>query len=464
MKEAPMDLRDRNVTVIGMARSGLAAAALLKRLGARVTVTDAKSAEELAPAVGQLQALGVAVETGERQPSNLKKAELIVLSPGVPLEQPALVEARALAIPIISELELGYWFCQGRVAAITGTNGKTTTTHLLNAIIQEAGVPCIMAGNVGIPFTSVVESLPPQGIAVLEVSSFQLETIKEFRPTAAAILNITPDHLDRYSGMQSYIEAKARIMSKQGPNDILILNGEDKYTPLLSTQAPSRILTFSRLRPPEIEGLWVEKGRICYRLFGLGQSELMLADELLIPGPHNLENALAACALALSLGIPAKSLAKSLRQFRGVPHRLEPVDFIDGVRYVNDSKGTNVDAVMKALQSYNTPIVLILGGRDKNGDFTALRDLLKERVKAAVVMGEAADIIAHQIKGAVQVIHEKDLAGAVRSAANVAVEGDVVLLSPGCASFDQFKNFEERGEKFRMIVKQLAQEKSKARA
>lgn len=452
------DLQNKNVAVIGMARSGLAAAALLKKHGARVTVVDAKRAEDLAEPLRQLQALQVAAETGISSPACLKTAELIVISPGVPLEQPALAEAKAAGIPVISEIELGYWFCKGRVAAITGTNGKTTTTHLLAAIVQEAGVPCIMAGNVGVPFTSVVESLPEKGIAVLEVSSFQLETIREFRPNVAAILNISPDHLDRYSGMQSYIEAKARIMSRQTANDIIVLNGEDKYTPLLSTQAPSRVLTFSRLRPPEIEGLWVEKGKICYRLFGLGQSELILADELLIPGPHNLENALAASAMALSLGIPAKSLSRSLRQFRPVTHRLEPVGLVRGVHYVNDSKGTNVDAVQKALQSYTAPIILILGGRDKHGDFTTLRELLKERAKAVIVMGEAADVIAHQIKGAVQVIHEKDLPHAVRTASSTAVEGDVVLLSPGCASFDQFKNFEERGERFRELVKQLSQE------
>jgi UDP-N-acetylmuramoylalanine--D-glutamate ligase len=374
------------------------------------------------------------------------------------LEQPIMKEARALGIPVISELELGYRFCRGKIAAITGTNGKTTTVHLLQQMAQDADVPVVLAGNVGLAFSQVAEAVPENGIAVLEVSSFQLETIQLFRPQVAAILNITPDHLDRYLNMQSYIEAKARIMSNQEAKDILILNGEDKYTPLLANQTQSRLLTFSALRPPEIEGVWVERGRIFYRLFGLGQDEIMLADELLIPGPHNLENALAAIAVGLSLGLPPKSLAQTLRKFRGVVHRLEPVKRIKGVWYINDSKGTNVDAVIKALQSYTSPIVLILGGRDKNGDFRALRDLLLQHVRAVIVMGEAAEVIVKQIEGTIQILREPDLEKAVRAAAGIAGEGDVVLLSPGCASFDQFRNFEHRGDTFKEIVNRLAQE------
>lgn len=456
MKES-LELKDKKVLVVGMARSGRAAAALLRRRGAQVTITDQQNAEALGEAVVAMDALGVTTETGGHHPDSLKAAELIVLSPGVPLSVPLIQEARERDIPIISELELGYALCRGKVAAVTGTNGKTTTVHLLYRMLEDAGLPAYLAGNVGIPFTQLAEEVPEAGIVVLEVSSFQLETIQNFKPRVAAILNITPDHLDRYPNMQVYVEAKAKIMRQQSTHDFLVLNGEDKFTPLLITQANSRLLTFSRLRPPEIEGTWVEKGKIRFRVFGLGQGEMMLADELLIPGPHNLENALAATALGLSLGVGPKSLARTLRQFRGVPHRLEPVRTVDGVRYINDSKGTNVDAVSKALQSYRASLVLILGGRDKHGDFASLNELLREHVRAVIVTGEAADTIARQIQGTVSIQHAPRLEQAVRAAAETARAGDVVLFSPGCASFDQFKNFEERGEAFKALVGKLAQ-------
>ena len=459
-----MEVQGKRILVVGMARSGLAAAGLLLKHGARVTVTDQKPAEALAAAAEQLRSMGAAVETGGHHPDSVKEADLIVISPGVPTSVPLVREALELQIPVMSELELGSRFCRGRIVAVTGTNGKTTTVHLLAKIFSDAGVPTFLAGNVGVPLTFVAESVPENGVTVVEVSSFQLETIHAFKPRAAAILNITPDHLDRYPHMQAYVEAKARIMRNQDPQDFLVLNGDDKYTPLLSTQAQARLLTFSRLRPPEIEGTWLEKGILQYRVFGLGQGELLLADELLIPGPHNQENALAAAALALSQGVKPASLVKSLREFRGVPHRLEPVALVGGVRYVNDSKGTNVDAVSKALQSYQAPLVLLLGGRDKNGDFTALRELITQRVRAVVVMGEAADKIAKQIQGTVPVHAAERMEPAVRTAASLAREGDIVLLSPGCASFDQFANYEERGEAFKSAVRKLEQETGEGNA
>lgn len=451
-------VKDKRVVVIGMARSGCAAAKLLQAHGARVTITDEKSAEDLSAAIDSLTPLGITIETGGHNPESIKNAELIVISPGVPQTQPVIQEAEKLNIEIISELELGYRFCENKIAAITGTNGKTTTVHLLEAMVKDAGMTCALAGNMGRPFSEVVMTIPQNAIVVLEVSSFQLERIRDFRANVAAILNITPDHLDRYSNMQAYVEAKAQIVRSQRASDILVLNGEDKYTPLLANQAPGRILTFSSLRPPEIEGTWVERGRILYRLFGLGQEEVMLADELLIPGPHNLENALAAIAVGLSLGIGAKSLVKTMRQFRGVPHRLEPVKRTRGIWFINDSKGTNVDAVEKALQSYKSPVILILGGRDKNGDFTQLRELINQHARAVVVMGEAAETIAKQLEGTVQIVHEPTLDKAVHAAVSMASEGDVVLFSPGCASFDQFENFEKRGEAFKKIVEALSLE------
>jgi UDP-N-acetylmuramoylalanine--D-glutamate ligase len=450
-----MEVAGLNVLVIGAARSGRAAAALLRRRGAQVTLLDQKPALELAEAAAEMSALGITLVAGGHDPAAFQGAGLIVISPGVQLGLPEIQDAVRRGVPVISELELGFRFCRGRVAAVTGTNGKTTTVNLLYQMVRDAKLGGVLAGNVGTAFTGVVEDVGEQDIAVLEVSSFQLEAIQQFRPDVAAILNITPDHLDRYPNMQAYVEAKAAVMRNQQAKDVIVLNGADKYTPLLAAQAPSRVLTFSTQRPPEVEGLWVEQGRIMFRFFGLGQGEVLPADELLIPGPHNLENALAATAMGLALGLPLASMANSLRTFRGVAHRLEPVGTIHGVRYVNDSKGTNVDAVVKALQSYPS-IILILGGRDKHGDFTVLRDLIRERVRTVVVMGEAADVIAPQIENTVPILHVITLSEAVRAAAGAAREGDVVLLSPGCASFDQFKNFEHRGEVFRAEVQKLA--------
>ncbi len=453
-----MDVHNQRVVVVGLARSGRAAAALLKKHGAHVTATDMKRPEELAEAIAELTALGIEVEAGGHVPATFERAQCIVISPGVSLDMPELRDALKRGVPVLSELELGYRFCQGRIAALTGTNGKTTTVNLVYKMIQDAGVPGVLAGNVGLAFAGVAETVPPEGVAVLEVSSFQLEAIHEFHPQVAAVLNITPDHLDRYPNMQAYVEAKANIMRYQVPGDVLILNALDRYTPLLAAQAPGRVVLFSARGPVNGEGVWVEQGRLHYRMAPAGEGDLIAPEELLIPGPHNVENALAAAAMGLALGLPAERLCHSLRTFAGVPHRLEPIGSVNNIRFVNDSKGTNVDAVIKALQSYSTPLVLILGGRDKHGDFTALRDLLRERVRSVVVMGEAAEVIARQIQNTVPIAHEVTLAQAMRTAYRSAQTGDVVLLSPGCASFDQFKNFEHRGDVFRQEVRKMAEE------
>ncbi len=459
-----MDLDQRKVVVLGMARSGLAAAALLQRHGARVTVSDRKPAEDLAPALAELARLGVAAETGAQHLTSLQEAEVIVLSPGVPANLPELAAAREQGKSVVSEVELGFWFCRGRIAGLTGTNGKTTTVHLLTRMIEEAGLKAYLAGNVGLPFTAVAETMAPRDLAVLELSSFQLETIVDFRAEVAAILNITPDHLDRYPHMQAYVEAKAAIMRNQRDRDVVVLNADDKYTPLLAAQAPARVLQFSRQQILATEGVWVQDGVIRHRLFGGQARELLPADQVLLPGPHNLENALAATAMGLSLDLPEAAVAAALRTFPGVAHRLEFVGEVGGVRFINDSKGTNVDAVSKALQSYSQPIVLILGGRDKQGDFTLLQPLLRAHARAVVVLGEAAEKITRQIQNTVAVHPAQDLRAAVRTAAGLARPGDVVLLSPGCASFDQFRNFEERGDTFREEIRRLAGEPTGAGA
>ncbi|NTV53779.1 MAG: UDP-N-acetylmuramoyl-L-alanine--D-glutamate ligase, partial [Candidatus Firestonebacteria bacterium] len=277
-----MDVKGLKVVVVGLARSGRGAAALLRRHGAEVTATDLKRAEDLGDAVAELTAMDVRVETGVHDPATFAGAQLLVLSPGVSLDTPGVREALQRGVPVLSELELGYRFCRGRVAAVTGTNGKTTTVNLLAKMVADAGVPGVLAGNVGLAFTTVAESLPPEGIAVLEVSSFQLETIDEFHPAAAAVLNITPDHLDRYAGMQAYVEAKARIMRRQIKSDLVVLNALDRYTPLLAAQAPGRVVLFSSAGPVNGEGVWAQDGRLRYRLANAGEGELVGVSELLI--------------------------------------------------------------------------------------------------------------------------------------------------------------------------------------
>jgi UDP-N-acetylmuramoylalanine--D-glutamate ligase len=339
------------------------------------------------------------------------------------------------------------------------TNGKTTSVHWLHHTLQGAGFSSVLAGNVGTPFSEVAQPLATNAVAVIEVSSFQLETIHTFRPRVGAILNITPDHLDRYPNMQAYIEAKARLMCNQKNTDTMVFNAEDKYTPLLIPQTQARVVTFSRLRPAELEGLWVEQGKVMYRLFGLGQGVIMTAEEIALPGPHNVENALAVAAMALALGVEPAAIAQGLKTFAGVAHRLERVRNLGNVLYVNDSKGTNVDAVEKAIASFAGPLIMIMGGRDKNGDFTRLNEALKAKARAVVVIGEAAEKISSQVKSAVQIIRCETLDEAVARAAQMSRPGDVVLFSPGCASFDQYRNYEHRGEHFRTLVRALQEAK-----
>lgn len=453
-----LDVTNKKIVVVGMARSGCAAARLLLRHGAQVMLIDQKPAEQLAAVTKEMEELGVTVKTNGQVEGVFDGADLIVISPGVPINQPMFIQPKADQIPIWSELELAAHFCDGKIVAVTGTNGKTTTVNIVFEMLQAAGRSCLLAGNVGQPFCEVAEQADKQTVVVLEVSSFQLETIEHFRPMVAAILNITPDHLDRYEGMQAYVEAKAAIMNNQTAKDVLVLNSEDKYTPLLSNQVPGRLLTFSRRRPPEIEGCWVEDGLIYYRYFGLGQEKLMLADELLISGPHNLENALAAISMGLALEISPSVMTATLKRFKGIPHRLEIVNKTGGTMFVNDSKATNVDAVAKALESFDKPIVLILGGRDKQGDFKQLNPLIDQQVRAVVVMGEAASVIKQQLAVTCPIKKATDLGEAVQLAYNLAQPQDVVLLSPGCSSFDQYPNYAKRGEHFTQLVKQLIQQ------
>ncbi len=449
----------KQAAVIGLGRSGYAAARLLSVHGARVLILDDKTPEKLSAWLDKAKDLAHAkLILGGIDPVPVCNSDLVVVSPGVPFSHLALERAREKGIPVIGEMELAFGYCQAPVAAITGTNGKTTTTTLTAAMIGNSGKGAAACGNIGKAFAEAVFELSANDWAVLEVSSFQLETIQEFRPQVASILNVTPDHLDRHPSMQSYVETKGKIFQNQRPDDAALLNISDKYTPIYASLVQSRIYLFGfieNVRNAGKPGCYVVGDRI--ELLG---RRLIHTSELKIPGPHNLENACAAALTASLCGVPDGIIASTLAEFPGVEHRLEPAGEVEGVRFVNDSKGTNVDSVVKALQSFERPIVLILGGRDKAGDFTRLAPLVRERVSRVVAFGECKRKVVQQLSGAATVVEAEGLEETVQGAFTSCEKGGVVLFSPGCASFDMFENYEDRGRKFKAVVRKLAEMKT----
>ncbi len=454
-----MDLKDKRVLVVGLGKSGVASALFLKAHGARVTVSDTKSGDELRNEIPVLLDHGITVETGGHGERTFREQDLIVVSPGVPVDTPLLQQARSLGEVVIGEIELAAQFLRGPIVAITGSNGKTTTTTLAGEILAAGGLPTLVGGNIGTPAISLTERATPETVIVLEVSSFQLETIQSFHPKIAAVLNVTPDHLDRHKTLEVYVNAKARIFENQDQTDFAVLNADDPTCAAMAPRARAQIFWFSRQKEVK-QGAWVSEGRILFRQ-AAGQREIMQLSEIPLKGAHNLENVLAAvCAGALMGCAPAK-IREAVRNFKAVEHRLEFVATIGGVDYYNDSKATNVDATIKALESFPANIHLILGGKDKGSDYTVLNDLLRKRVKRVYTIGAAAAKIESQIvspkSGGPEVIHAETLENAVRKASAVAEPGDVVLLAPACASFDQFKSYEHRGTVFKEIVRGLAQ-------
>ena len=389
----------------------------------------------------------------------------MVLSPGVPSNARVVLEAHTRGIEVVSELEVASWFCSAPIVAVTGSNGKTTTTTLIGRILGDAKKKHVVAGNIGTAFSSVVLGLAETDIAVLEVSSFQLDTCKTFRPKVSVILNITADHLDRYeNSMEKYANSKARIFMNQRSDDVLLYNDDDPWSRKIVSSARCRTLPFS-IQQTVPEGVFVERGRVV-SVLEHRRSEIIDVEGISIPGKHNMYNAMAAALTGEILGVRTPSIRATLKNFKGVEHRLEFVREIGGVRFVNDSKATNVDAVWYALQAYREPLVLLLGGRDKGNDYSRLFDLARARVKAIVAIGESADkvVSAFQNIVRVEVVRSKStdmpnhtaMKEAVRKAKNFADPGDIVLLSPACASFDWFHNYEERGQTFKEIVAALS--------
>lgn len=446
-----MQLRGKRFTVLGAGRSGLASVRLLLKHRSKVFLSDSGPKAKYADAIKELDELGVAYEFGGNTHLVLD-ADTIVISPGVPGDAPIVELARSKKIPIISEIELASSVAEAPIVAITGTNGKTTATTLTGEIFKDAGWNTVVAGNIGTAFADVVENaVGEKAVNVLEVSSFQLDTIGEFRPKVSAILNITPDHLDRYKNFEAYVQSKFRITENQKGHDIFVYNHDDEIVRSFADTLSIRTYGFSLVEPMR-NGAFVENGEMIVRL-GRERESVIATEKIGIPGPHNLMNAMAATLMARAMGVEYEHIRATLERFKGVEHRIEFVRTLNGVSYYNDSKATNVDSVKYALQSFKQPIVLIAGGKDKGNDYKAIKDLVKAHVKAIVTVGDGAAKLEKFFKDIVP-LHSAghSMEKAVELARDVAEKGDVVLLSPACASFDMFDNYEHRGRVFKELV------------
>jgi UDP-N-acetylmuramoylalanine--D-glutamate ligase len=449
-----IELEGKRVLVVGLARTGVATARLCVARGAQVTATDDRGSEQLGEAVQQLRDLGCMLAFGADQNAAFSQQDLIVPSPGVPSNHPGLVAARMAGVPIWSEIELAWRFLRGRLIAITGSNGKTTTTSLLGHILAASGKPVIVAGNIGTPLIARVGESNEKTITVAEVSSFQLELIDSLRPDISVLLNLTPDHLDRHASFEDYARAKARIFENQTERDAAVSNADD---PAAAERAPSRPQLFWFSRKKRVAtGAYLQGDQIVFRREGEDVA-LLNRSQIGLRGSHNLENVLAAASAAFLAEAAPAEIAAGVHSFPGVEHRLEFVAEISGVSFFNDSKATNVDATLKALEAFPRGLLVILGGKDKGSDYAPLIPLLRERAKLVLLIGAASENIAAQLGSAVPLERAGTLERAFAMASERAGEGDTVLLAPACASFDQFENYEHRGRVFKQLVRALAE-------
>ena len=447
-------LARRTVAVVGLARSGVAAARLIRRLGGRVLASDSTAREALPPEALELERLGCGLFAGGHPEAAFAGADLVVMSPGVPLELPAVEAVRRRGVPIIGELELGWRVMEADLIAITGTNGKTTTTALTGELAAGTMRSVLVGGNIGTPLCGEALDFPADGLVVAEASSFQLDTTKALRPRVAAVLNLAPDHLDRHKTFERYVDAKAKIFANQTAADCAVLNADDPATAALASRTRARLIWFSRLRALD-HGVFVQDGRIVARLNGHVETICPLG-EITLRGQHNVENVLAATACALWMGLSPEAIRAGIGAFRGVSHRIERVAEERGVVYYNDSKGTNVASTIKALESFTEPIVLIAGGKGKGQDFSPLADAARGHVRQAVLIGVDRSAVRAALESAsVPCVDAATMRDAVATARALAHTGDVVLLSPACASFDMFDNYEHRGEVFMALVHEL---------
>jgi len=456
-----MEIKGKHVLVIGLARSGVAAARLLASLGADVTVNDAKTEAALGEALVPLEGLDLQRALGCPPDDYVAGQDYIVVSPGVPTELPFMEKARALNIPVLAEAELGYRLAPCPMVAITGTNGKTTTTTLVGRIFEKAGYTTHVVGNIGLPITEAVPEMKPEDIIVMEVSSFMMETADTFRPRVSAILNITEDHLNRHHTMEVYTDMKCRVFANQREDDVLVLNYDQEETRILAQRAKCRVLYFSH--EVEVEaGVCISGEYIVYRPGDGTEVKLGRPGEIRLPGRHNLENALAATAMAMAMGVNPAAIRYTLATFEGVEHRIERVTTTSGVTFFNDSKGTNVDAALRAVWSMEAPTILIAGGYDKHTDFTPLYQGFTDQIRHVVLIGDTAKQLAETAEavGYQNISRACSLKEAVETAYAMAKPGWNVLLSPACASFDMFKDYEERGRVFKDIVRSLQEKEA----
>jgi UDP-N-acetylmuramoylalanine--D-glutamate ligase len=450
------NLAGKTVTVVGLGKSGLASARFCRAAGATVTVSEAGQADGFAEAIDHLEPIGVVLEFGLHRPKTFEKADLIVLSPGVPHTIAPLEAAQRQGIPVIGEMELAARFIAEPIVAVTGTNGKTTTTELLGAMLKASGLDVFVGGNIGTPLIEYVENERTADWLVVEVSSFQLDTMDRFHPRIGCLLNISEDHLDRYPDYTAYAAAKWRLFRNQTENDTAIINAT-----LTTVGAPvqpltGRTLFFNGAPDGRKPSAHIHEDSLELNCGNGSPSVLLDLSAFQLVGRHNTENVAAASLAALAAGAAPAAIQTALNDFRGKPHRVNFVREVQGVRYYDDSKGTNVDAVARALDSFHQPVVLIMGGRDKGGSYRVLEKRLKQKVRQLIVLGEAAEIIAGALRHVVPVQPADDMAAAVRLAARTAQAGQVVLLSPACSSFDMYENYHQRGEDFCRHVQQLA--------
>jgi UDP-N-acetylmuramoylalanine--D-glutamate ligase len=445
------------VVVIGLARSGIAAASFLARRGARVVAADAKGEAEVGEEARALRGKGVRLELGPHRRETLAGASMVVVSPGVPWELPELQAARAQGVPVIAEIELAFRHLQGRVAAITGTKGKSTTTAALGAMLAEAGFDARVGGNIGSPLVGLVEGSSPSTTFAVEVSSFQLEGTVRFRPHVAVWLNLSPDHLDRHPTLEAYVAAKARVFANQDEGDWAVVNADDPVVLDEARRARARKLLFRVTGEPlpEGDGAFFDAGLARLRREGREQA-LFRREDVVVPGAHLAGDLLVAAAAARLLDVPVEAIARAVRGFRGVEHVLEHVATLDGVDYYNDSKATNVEAARRSLEAFDRPVVVVLGGRYKGGDFADLAPALRTRGRLVLAVGEAAERVRAALEGVVPVEACASLDAAVERARTAARPGDVVLLAPACSSFDMFRDYADRGRAFKAAVRRLA--------
>jgi UDP-N-acetylmuramoylalanine--D-glutamate ligase len=447
-----MNVNGKNILVVGLARSGVAAADFLLSRGARIVVNDAKPESELR-GVGGLRAKGVEVVAGSHPPELFEKSDLIVVSPGVPLALEPFRRAREAGVEIIGEVELAARFLRGRLVGITGSNGKTTTTTLAGELLKGAGLPTQVGGNIGEPLISLVDKSRDDGFTVIELSSFQLEAVERLHLFVSVIINITPDHLDRYDSMDDYVAAKANIFHNQTSKDFAVLNADDERVSKMDTLTEARTILFSRRRELE-EGIFLRGPAIIHRSSGV-ERELITRDEIPLRGDHNLENVMSALAIGIACGASAESMREGVRNFKGVEHRLEFVAEINGVKFYNDSKATNVDAAIKCIEAFDGGVNVILGGKDKGGDFSPLAPVARSRCSNLILIGAAADKIAAALQNTRPLRRASTMEEAVELGLKIGKPGEIVLLAPACASFDMFDNYEHRGRVFKEAVRKL---------